>query len=219
VTQELTRAVRPLSPATVLRLLYGARPADGGTGPGVAVHLAGGPVLEGKLMHVGTDRGPEVAVLLDPRTGYLSYVDIASVVAVTVHAVERYRDMLTGGALPPASPDDPLVTRLMLRRSYPRTPEFPLELHWDGMPDDAAALTNLVRLLDSLREAVAGVRADEFGRTAWARVPEIAVGHRPGGALTVERRPDGGLSAHADLTAALPRNLTTEVARQLNAAL
>jgi hypothetical protein len=110
------------------------------------------------------------------------------------------------------------VTRLGLRRDFPPSPEFPLDVDWDALPDSAEALANLARLLDGLRTAVAEVCADELGRRAWAAIAVLRVEHRTGTAVSVEAGPDA-LSVRADLTAALPRQLTDELRRQLNSVL
>jgi hypothetical protein len=218
----LTAAV-PYTPAAVLRLLAGS--GDGSALdelPAVTVRLSSGHVLDGQLVRVGTDQGHEVVVLAvagdgDPRLSQLAYTLMPNVVAVTVQAPEPYRDVLSAGALPPPVTGPP-VTRLALQRAYPPSPDFPIEVAWDALPDSVDALANLGRLLAGLRETVDEVRVDEFGRQAWERVRVVAVEHRPGTAVTVHQTPVG-LAVHTDLTAALPRGLTAELRRQLNALL
>jgi hypothetical protein len=209
----LLMAAVAVTPASVLRSLAAAGAAP--DLPAVTVYLVSGQVLDGRLVTVGTDHGHEVVVLaVGPQ---LAYAQLADIRAVGVGAPERYRDILSGGALPMPATGDP-VTRLGLRRDFPPSPEFPLDVDWDALPDSAEALANLARLLDGLRTATAEVCADELGRRAWAAIAVLRVEHRTGTAVSVQAGPDA-LSVRADLTAALPRQLTDELRRQLNSVL
>jgi hypothetical protein len=203
------------TPASVLRLLAATSEVDPAELPGVRVHLVSGQVLDGRLVRVGTDHGHEVVLVA--VEGELAYVQMADVRAVTVPAPERYRDVLTGGALPPPATGTP-VSRLALRRDFAPSPEFPLHVDWEALPDSAEALANLAQLLATLRGAVEEVREDELGRQSWARVQALRVEHQPGSALSVVRVPDG-LAVRANLTAALPRDLTGVLRQQLNSVL
>lgn len=209
----LLAAAVAVTPASVLRSLAAAATApDLAT---VSIHLASGQVLDGQLVTVGTDLGHEVVVMaLGPQLGYVQMADVR---AVVVSAPEHFRDILSGGALPlPVT--GPPMTRLGLRRDFPPSPEFPLDVGWDAVPDSAEALANLARLLHGLHTAAAEVRADELGGQAWAAIRVVRVEHQAGTALTVQATPDA-LSVQVDLTAALPRQLTDELRRQLNSAL
>jgi hypothetical protein len=201
-----------MAPATVLRRL-----ADAGAAPDVSVHLAGGSVLAGRPVRVGSERGQEVVVLAGGRGGHLGYALLSSVVAVEVREPERFQDVLSDGRLPRPVTGEP-VTRLALRREFAPTEELPLGVDWEALPDSAPALANLDRLLRALREIAGQVRADEMGRQAWARIRVLRVGHRDGARLSVQSVPDG-LSVEADLTAALPRDLGGELGRQVDALL
>lgn len=225
---DLAAKVVPLAPASVLRTLGGAfdgrpgseRDRDLGALPVLTVHLTGGHAVTGVVVRLGTDRGSEVAVFACGDGRYrdrLAYVALDDVVAVTVLAPEVARDALTGGALPEPVTGEP-VTRLGLRRAFAPTPELPLDVAWDGVPDSPEALANLQRLLTALTEAAGGVTADELGREAWARVATVRVEHSAGAALSVERTP-AGVAVRADLTAALPRALTSDVGARLDASL
>jgi hypothetical protein len=209
----LFRQAVALAPAAVLRSLA-TGPDDP---PEVSIYLSGGQVLGGRVVRIGTDHGQEVAVLVDPRTGQLGYVLLASVVAVEVRAAERYQDVLTEGRLAPPVTGPP-VTLLALRREFAPSPEFPLDVDWRALPDSGAAMANLDRLLRALRDCVGDVCADEMGRQAWARIRTLTVAHQPDAPLSIEQVSDG-LAVHANLVAALPRDLTVELRRQLNALL
>ncbi len=212
---HVLRSLVPETPASVLRLLAAAEP---GTGPpAVALHLASGHTLDGHLVAVGTDTGHEVVVLAMPPHGHLGYTQMSSVTAVTVRAPERFQDLLTGGAVPLPDTGTP-VSRLALRRDFAPSPELPLRVDWEALPDTETALANLARLLTELRAAVEEVRADELGRQAWSRVGELRLLHEPGEPLTVRPVPDG-LLVGVDLLAALPRRLAGELRQQLNTAL
>jgi hypothetical protein len=215
----LLEAVVVATPASVLRLLAATGEAAPGEGvpalPAVTVYLAGGQVLDGELVKVGTDHGHEVAILAIGQ--HLAYVQVPDVRAVTVAAPDSFRDVLTGGALPlPVT--GPPVTRLGLRRDFAPSPDFPLHVDWDALPDSPEALANLARLLDGLRTTVEEVRGDEPGRRAWAAVRALHVEHLAGAPLSVRAAPDG-LAAQADLTAALPRDLAGELRRQVSSVL
>jgi hypothetical protein len=211
----LFRQAVALAPATVLRSLAEAAGADGW--PEVSVYLSSGQVLGGVPVRTGEDRGQDVVVLADARTGQVGYALLANVIAVEVRAPERVRDVLTGGRLAPPVSGVP-VTKLALRREFPPSPEFPLHVDWAAVPDSAVALANLDRLLRGLREVAGEVRADEVGRRAWAPVRAVSVAHLAGARPMVEAAPDG-LAVRADLTAALPRDVAGELRRQVNALL
>ncbi len=206
----LFRQVVALAPAAVLRSLA----AGSDEPPEVSVCLSSGQVLGGRLVRVGTDHGQEVAVLADARTGQLCYLLLGNVVAVEVPAAERYRDVLTEGRLAPPVTGEP-ITLLALRREFAPSPQFPLEVDWRALPGSDAALANLDRLLRTLRDCVGDVCTDEMGRQAWARIRTLTVAHQSDASLSIEQAPDG-LAVHADLVAALPRNLNDELRRQLN---
>lgn len=206
----LLREAVALAPAAVLRSLADTAAER----PSVRVHLAGGQVLDGVPERVGDDHGQSVAVLSDPRTGHFGYVLLASVVAVEVLAPERVQDVLTDGRVAPPVDGEP-VSLLALRREFAATPEFPLEVDWRALPDSGAARVNLDRILRGLRDVIGEVRADEMGRQAWAQVRTVTLAHRSGAPLSVEAVPSG-LAVRADLAAALPRDVTDELRRQLN---
>src|SRR5439155_11617715 len=214
----LSTAAVAFTPATVLRLLAETTEVaavDPAELPGVRIDVSSGQVFDGQLVRVGTDHGHEVVLLaIGAEIAYLQMADIRS---VTVHAPERYRDVLTGGALPPPVTGTP-VSRLALRRDFAPSPDFPLETDWEQLPDSAEALANLAQLLSRLRAAVDEVRADALGRQSWFQVRALHLPHHDGTALSVQRVPDG-LSVEADLTAALPRDLAGELRRQLNSVL
>jgi hypothetical protein len=215
VDPNVLRSLIPETPASVLRLLAAAEP---GTGPpAVALHLASGHTLDGHLVTVGTDTGHEVVVLAMPPHGHLGYTLMSSITAVTVRASDRFQDLLTGGAVPLPVTGTP-VSRLALRRDFAPTPELPLQLDWEALPDTEEALANLARLLTELRAAVEELRADELGRQAWSRIRELRLAHEPGTPLTVRPVPDG-LLVRVDLLAALPRRLAGELREQLNTVL
>jgi hypothetical protein len=218
VSPKLTAAALPMTPAVLLRRLAGAVPADAelAARPVVALHLSGGQRLEGYLLRVDAGPAQETVVLADAAGG-LCYALTAGVVAVTVPTPEPVRHVLTGGAVA-APAAEPPGGRLALRRAYPPTPDFPLDLDWSALPDSAEAWANLAQLLDGLRAASERVRADELGRRAWAQVRAVRVEHHAGRSLAFERQPDG-LSVRADLTAALPGQLAGELRRQLDAVL
>ncbi|HEV7647707.1 MAG TPA: hypothetical protein VGP26_06080 [Actinophytocola sp.] len=209
----LLREAVALAPSAVLRSLADTA-ADAAERPSVRVYLAGGQVLEGVAVRVGDDHGQSVAVLNDPRTGHFGYVLLAGVVAVEVLAPERVQDVLTDGRVAPPVDGEP-VSLLALRREFAATPEFPLEVGWRALPDSGAARVNLDRILRGLRDVVGEVRADEMGRQAWAQVQTVTIDHRSGAPLSVEAVPSG-LAVRADLVAALPRDVTGELRRQLN---
>jgi hypothetical protein len=220
---ELAAKAVPLAPDSVLRALVGAcAGAEVSQRPVVRLRIASGHVVEGRLLGLGADRHEEVVVLGCPADGQqlpdeAVYVRVSDVISTGVLHAERYRDVLSGGALA-VPPSGPPVTRLELRRRYAPTEDLPLRLDWDAMPDSAAVTANLAVLLAALRQAVDAVRVDELGRGAWAGVPAVPVEHRPGQPLTVRRTSDGLLVA-ADLGVALPRGLAGELNRALNAAL
>ncbi len=211
----LSQAAVALAPATLLRLLSDA--AVAGEPAAVSIYLSGGQVLDGMPVRIGTDHGHEVVVLASAQGGQLGYALLASVAAVEVRGAERFQDILTAGRLPQPVTGEP-VTRLELRRAYPPSGEFPVQVDWAVLPDSGPLLANLDRLLRGLRETAREVCADELGRNAWARVRTLRVEHSDGVRPSVRRVPDG-LSVQADLTAALPRDLAGELRRQFNALL
>jgi hypothetical protein len=216
--EEFRQAAVALTPTGVLHRLAGAAAGAGDDLPVVAVHLSGGRVLEGAVIRVGSDRGCEVAVLADRKSGRVSYVLLDGVAAVEVQDPQPFRDVLTGGRLPPPYTGEP-VTRLALRREFAPTDEFPVQVDWDAVADGSDQLLgNLARLLAGLRDAVGRVRVDEVGRQTWAQVRVLRVEHRPGAALSVQHE-DDGLSVQADLLAALPRSLADALHHQINALL
>jgi hypothetical protein len=168
------------------------------------------------LVRVGAYRGDEVLVLADRRTGSLSYTLLDAVTAVELHNPQLFRDILTEGRLPleTATP----VSRLALRREFAPTPEFPVQVDWEAMAGSERLVGNLSRLLGGLRDVVDRVRVDEIGRHAWDQVRSLRVEHHAGIGVSVERVGDG-LSVSADLDAALPRTLTDELYREINALL
>jgi hypothetical protein len=211
----LMRVAVALTPTTLLRRLADA--ASPGEPPEVSVHLSGGQVLDGLLVRIGSDHGQDVVLLVDPRGGQLRYVLVANVAAVEVRGPERFQDVLTEGRLPQPVTGEP-VTKLALRRGFAPSEGFPVEVDWEALPDSSAQLANLDRLLRGLREIARDVCADEIGRQAWGRIRTLRVAHHEGAKATVQRV-SGGLLVHADLTAALPRDLTADLGRQINALL
>jgi hypothetical protein len=198
-----------LGPSTLLSQLAGAE-RDGEL-PVVTVYLTAGHCLTGGVVRVDTDRTGDVVVLAIERTSArapaeeVAYFLVRDVVAVTVHA----------GSLP-APAGDPPTSRLALRREFPRSAEFPVDLDLATVPDTPDALGNLRRLLGSLRSVIADVRRDELGRQALDAVSSIAVHHTPGRPAAAEPAGDR-LVISADFAAALPRPLDTWVENQLNA--
>ncbi|GAA4724272.1 hypothetical protein [Phytohabitans rumicis] len=220
---DLVAKAALLAPEAVLRALAAA---SAGTElserPVVRLRLSSGHVEEGRLIGVGTDRTEEVVVLGAPAHRYqlpeqAVYLRMRDVVSAGVFEAERFRDVLSGGALPLPVDGDP-VSRLALRREYAPTDELPVHVEWDAVPGSPEATANLAALLAALREAVSRVRADETGQRAWSAVATVRVEHRPGEILAVRRTPDG-VVVSADLTAALPRRLDGEVGHQLDAVL
>jgi len=208
---RLSQLAPALAPATVLRRLAGAG------APRVSVHLTGGQVLGGRPVRVDADRGQDVVLLAAVDGEQLTYALLASVVAVEVHEPARVQDVITEGRMPQPVVGEP-VSRLALRREFSPSEEFPLLVDWADLPDSDAELANLERLLRALRQVAGEVCADEMGRAAWERVQTLRVAHRPGAAAVVLPTPDG-LLAQADLSAALPRDLSGELRRQINALL
>lgn len=211
---EFLQAVVALDPLGVLRSLAGADAGAGRVAPVVALFLSGGQVLEGAVVRLGDEHGREVAVLADGTSGRLTYVAARSVVAVQVSDPLPFRDVLTGGRLPAPYVGEP-VTRLALRRRFAPSAEFPVQVDWDLVDGSDRMVGNLARLLTALREAVECVRIDEMGRQAWQQVPALRVEHRVGVSLCAQRQGDG-LSVHADLLAALPRELTETLHQKIN---
>jgi hypothetical protein len=223
VDAELAAKAVPLAPDTVLRALAGVSTGDDEVGerPVVRLRIASGHVVEGRLIGVGADHAEEVVVLGCPADRQppdeAVYLRMSDVVSAGVWHAERYRDVLSGGALALLPSGEP-VSRLELRRRFAPAADLPLRLDWDTLPDSASVTANLAALLDALRRAVDAIQVDELGRQAWAGVAAVRAEHRPGAQLTVARGPDGLLVA-ADLAVALPRGLAGELGRQLNAAL
>lgn len=210
-------AVVALSPASVLRLLADVASPAAGEPPTVSVHLAGGQVLDGALVRLGTDRGSEVAVLADPQRGRLSYALVANVVAVELCNPALFQDVITGGRLPLPGVGEP-ATALALRREFALTDEFPLHADWAALTESGLPLGNVAALLRGLRDAVAQVRTEEIGQRAWDEVRVLRVEHRAGSDVSVERIRDG-LSVGADMSRALPRALASELCRKVSALL
>jgi hypothetical protein len=223
VDAELAAHAVPLAPDTVLRALMGAcAGTDVSERPVVRLRITSGHLVEGRLLGLGADRHEEVVVLGCPADGQrlpdeAVYVRVRDVVSAGVLDAQRYRDVLSGGALA-LLPDGEPTSRLALRRRFAATPDVPLRLDWDALPDSPAVTANLAALLDGLWLAVDAVRVDDLGRRAWAEVSAVRVEHLAGARLLVRPTPAGPLVT-ADLTAALPRDLTGEMSRQLNAAL
>lgn len=211
----LAKAAVPLAPETVLRAL--ADVDAGGAPPFLTVRLSGGHVLSGGLVTVGTDHGSDVVVLADPETGLLGYALVSSVVAVELRNPGPFRDLLTGGRVPLPQSGEP-VTRLALQREFAPAPEFPLDIDWAALGAAGLVTGNLASLLRALRAAIAEVRADDMGQRAWGRVRTLRVEHHAGSPLAVLPA-TGGLAVRADLTAALPRALAGELAREISALL
>jgi hypothetical protein len=212
----LVKAAVALTPETVLRTLASAA-AAGDTPPFLTVRLSGGHVLEGGLVTVGADRGSDVVVLADPKTGRLGYAPLSSVVAVELRNPEPFRDLLTAGRLPLPRAGEP-VSRLALQREFAPADEFPVDVDWAALARSGLVTGNLAALLRGLREAVAQVRADDMGQRAWARVRTLRVEHQAGSPLSVLPIADG-LAVRADLTAALPRALPGELVTKISALL
>jgi hypothetical protein len=208
------RAAVAMTPGRILEALHAAAGAEP---PVVGVHLSGGQVVSGQLIAVADDRGHEVVVLADPRTGRLAYALMINVIAVELANPEPFADVVTAGRLPVLG-DEPDVTRMALRREFGPDSDFPVGADWGQLPGSGPMTVNLARLLRGLREAVEQVRVDEIGRQAWERVPAVRVEHRDGAALSVARLPDG-LTVTADLAAALPRDVTGVLTREINALL
>jgi hypothetical protein len=212
---DLSQVAVVLAPATVLRRL--ADSGSTGEAAEVSVHLSGGQVLGGLPVRVGTDHGQEVVLMASANGGQLGYALLANVVAVEVRDPERFQDILTEGRLPQPATGEP-ITRLALRRDFSPSEGFPVQVDWAAQPESGPAMANLDRLLRGLREIAREVCADEMGRQTWAQVRALHVSHRDGVKLSVQQVPDG-LSVQADMTAALPRDLTGELSRQINASL
>jgi hypothetical protein len=210
----LLKAAVPLAPDKVLWALAGA---GGDAPPCLTVRLAGGHVLAGDLVAVGSDRGSDVLVLYVPETGQLGYALLSSVVAVELRNPGPFQDLLTGGRVPVQQAGEP-VTRLALQREFPPTQEFPVDVDWAALGGSSVMIGNLASLLRGLRDAVAAVRADDMGQQAWAQIHTLRVEHYAGSPLSMALVP-GGMAVRADLTAALPRALGDELARKFNALL
>ena len=215
-----------LAPDEVLRALAAA--SDGTDlylRPAVRLRLTAGHLAEGWLVRVGDTRSGEVVVLACPEhrgqpPQEVVYLRMREVVSVGVLDAQRYRDVLSGGAL--AARPEPAgapVTRLALRREFAPTADLPLQLAWDELPDSEDATANLGALLSALRAAAARTRMDELGRQAWDGIAAVRVEHRPGEGLAVRRVPDDVLLITADLAAALPRRLDAKLDSGLNAVL
>jgi hypothetical protein len=211
----LVKTAVPLAPEAVLRTLAGAAGREGP--PFLTVYLSGGHVLAGGLVTVGTDRASEVVVLADPEAGRLRYALVSSVVAVELGNPGPFRDLLTAGRLPlPQAAEQ--VARLALQREFPPGEDFPLDVDWAALAAAGLVTGNLASLLRGLRDAISQVRADDMGRQAWAQVRTLRVEHRPGSPLSVLPA-GGGLAVKADLTAALPRALASELTTKISALL
>jgi hypothetical protein len=214
---DLARSLVALTPASVIQQLGGLTVAAEGEPPLLSIHLASGQVLDGALMRVDADRGTDVLVLADSRTGSLAYAALGNVAAVELRNPEPFLDVITGGRLPSPLGGGP-VTRLTLQREFPSTREFPLRIDWVALDGSDLLLGNAARLLRALREAVAQVRSDEMGRDAWEQVHVLRVEHLAGAGLTVILAPDG-LAVRGDLSAALSRALSDELFRKISALL
>lgn len=219
---DLAAKAAILAPDTLLRALAAV---SGGTDlserPQVRLRLAAGHDVSGSLLRVGTDGGREVVVLGAVNGNYLAsesvYLLMSDVVAVGVLDGERFRDVLTAGALPRQVAERDRVSRLQLRREFTGLPELPLSIDWSALPDSEDATANLGELLAALRKAAVQTQADELGRQAWTGIQEVRVEHSSG-QLAIRRVP-GGLLVSVDLTAALSRRLEAEVAGLLNSVL
>lgn len=157
------KAAVPLAPETVLRTLAGV---GGDVPPFLTIRLAGGHVLGGNLVAVGTDRGSGVLVVSAPETGMLGYALVSSVVAVELRNPSPFQDLLTAGRVPVPQAGEP-VTKLALQREFPPTGESPVDVDWAAFDSSGAMIGNLASLLRGLRDAVAApvpggiaVRAD-----------------------------------------------------------
>jgi len=214
---DLARSLVALTPASVIQQLGDLTAAAEGEPPLLSVHLASSQVLDGALMRVDADRGTDVLVLADTRTGRLAYAPLANVAAVELRNPEPFRDVVTGGRLPLPLGGGP-VTRLALQREFPSARDFPLHIDWAALDGSDLLLGNAARLLRALREAVAQVRSDEMGREAWGQVHALRVEHHAGAGLAVLPTPDG-LAVRADLSAALPRALPDEFFKKISALL
>lgn len=214
---DLVRSLIALTPASIILRLGGLTAAAEGEPPLLGVHLASGQVLEGALVRVDADRGTDVLVLADTRTGCLAYAQLANVAAVELRNPEPFQDVVTGGRLPAPLGGEP-VTRLTLQREFPRTEEFPLHIDWAAVDGSDLLLGNTARLLRALREAAAEVRSDQMGREAWGQVRELRVEHHAGAALAVALATDE-LVVRVDLSAALPRALSDECFTKISALL
>jgi hypothetical protein len=213
----LARSLVALTPASVIQQLGGLTAAADSEQPLLSIHLASGQVLDGALMRVDADRGTDVLVLADSRTGRLAYAPLANVAAVELRNPEPFQDVVTGGRLPPPAAGGP-ITRLALQREFPSTRGFPVHIDWAVLDGSDLLLGNAARLLRALREAVAQVRSDAMGREAWEQVLALRVEHHAGAGLAVVSAPDG-LAVRADLSAALPRALADELFRKISALL
>jgi hypothetical protein len=210
----LVRMAVAMPPAQLLRLLADA--ADGEQAA-VAVHLAGGHIIEGILAGLAAGQGSGAVVLADADGARLRYASLADVIAVEVRNPRPFQDVLTAGAMPLPVTGEP-VTRIALERRFPASDAFPVRVHWAGLPDAEPVLPNLAALLGGLRESVARVRADEIGLRAWQHVRAVDVEHRDGTRLSAQPIADG-IAIHGDLTAALPRGLADEMFRIISAVL
>jgi hypothetical protein len=214
---DLARSLVALTPASIIAQLGGLAVAAEGEPPLLSVHLTNGQVLDGALMRVDADRGTDVLVLADSRTGRLAYAPLANVAAVELCNPEPFQDVITGGRLPSPLGGAP-VTRLTLQREFSATREFPLHIDWAALDGSDLLLGNAARLLRALRESVAQVRSDDMGREAWEQVHALRVEHHAGTGLAVVLASDG-LAVRADLSAALPRDLSAELFKKISALL
>jgi hypothetical protein len=137
--------------------------------------------------------------------------------SVSLFPPQLFQDVLTEGRLPLPVAGEP-VTRLASQREFAPTTDFPVQVDWEALAGSDRLLGNLARLLGGLREAIAQARADEIGQRAWDQVDSLRVEHRAGSKLSVQRTADR-LSAHVDLSAALPRAAAGELYREISALL
>jgi hypothetical protein len=106
VDKDLVAKAAVLAPDTVLRTLAAAsRGAELQARPVVRLRLSSGHIEEGRLLGVGVDRTDEIVVLGSPPHRYelpheAVYLRMRDIVSAGVIEAERFRDVLSGGALP-----------------------------------------------------------------------------------------------------------------------
>lgn len=139
----------------------------------VTLRIAFGHTVDGRVLAVG-DARRRGGALVAGRDGEVTYVDVASIVAITVHDAARHAAALSDGKLTPplATPAGagPPPTRLELKRKVasPEVAAVNLDVTWASMPEAGEELRVLASVIDEVTSALAGIRGDELGQQALA---------------------------------------------------